>query len=151
MLSNIDFLGRVLYHRYKNVMFTRRDGVMKRTSKKFLSMLFTTSLLLGMSMTTFAGGMMSSFFGTDVVVTIGTTNAGMVSMVSDVLGFLQFAGFAIAVGMTIYAGMKYMMSAANEKAELKESSIRLVTGAIIVAGVSGLFPLIWKAFETLPD
>ena len=94
---------------------------------------------------------MTSFFEQDVVVTIGTTNGDMVAMVSDILGFLQFVGFAIAVGMTIYAGMKYMMSAANEKAELKESSIRLVTGAIIVAGVSGLFPMIWKAFETLPE
>lgn len=124
---------------------------MKKSTKKFISMLITTSLLMGMSATVFAGGLMGSFFGTDVVVTIGTTNGSMVSMVSDVLGFLQFVGFAIAVGMTIYAGMKYMMSAANEKAELKESSIRLVTGAIIVAGVSGLFPLVWKAFETLPE
>lgn len=124
---------------------------MKKNTKRFISMLITTSLLMGMSATVFAGGLMSSFFGTDVAVTIGTTNGDMVSMVSDILGFLQYAGFAIAVGMTIYAGMKYMMAAANEKAELKESSIRLVTGAIIVAGVSGIFPIVWNAFETLPD
>ena len=124
---------------------------MKKNTEKFVSMLITISLLFGMTATVFAGGMMSSFFGTDVEVTIGTTNGDMVSMVSDVLGFIQYAGFAIAVGMTIYAGMKYMMSAANEKAELKESSIRLVTGAIIVAGVSGIFPILWKAFETLPE
>ena len=75
----------------------------------------------------------------------------MTGMVNGVLGLLQYAGFAIAIGMTIYAGMKYMMSAANEKAELKQSSVRLVVGAIIVAGISGIFPVIFGLFMDLPN
>lgn len=124
---------------------------MKKNTKRFISMLITTSLLMGMSATVFATGMMSSFFETEVVISVGAGNGSMEDMASDVLGFLQYAGFAIAIGMTIYAGMKYMMSAANEKAELKESSMRLVVGAIIVAGVSGIFPVVWKLFMELPN
>lgn len=124
---------------------------MKKSTKKFISMLITISLLTGMSATVFAGGLMSSFFGTEIVATVGSTSGDIGGMASDVLGFLQYVGFAIAIGMTVYAGMKYMMSAANEKAELKESSIRLVIGAIIVAGVSGIFPTFWKLAESLPD
>ena len=38
--------------------------------------------------------------------------------------------------MLIYIGIKYTMSAANEKADLKKGLINFVIGAVIIAGAA---------------
>ena len=65
------------------------------------------------------------------------------SVVSDlsgnvyaVLGAIQWIGYAFAIGMLIYIGIKYTMSAANEKADLKRGLINFVIGAVIIAGAA---------------
>lgn len=59
---------------------------------------------------------------------------GTEDMVQTILGAIQWIGYAIAIGMLIYIGIKYVGAAANEKAELKKASINYVIGAIIIAG-----------------
>lgn len=56
--------------------------------------------------------------------------------ISKVLGAFQWIGYAIALGMLIYIGIKYTMSAANEKANLKKGLINFVIGAVIIAGAA---------------
>lgn len=58
---------------------------------------------------------------------------GISPMVNTILSALMWIGYAIALGMLIYVGIKYVTSAANEKAELKRASINYVIGAIIIA------------------
>lgn len=53
-----------------------------------------------------------------------------------ILGWLQWFGYAIAVGMLIYIGIKYTMSAASERASLKSHLISYVIGAIFIAAAS---------------
>ena len=55
---------------------------------------------------------------------------------NKILGFVQWAGYAIAVGMLIYVGIKYVMASANEKADLKNSLIKYVIGAVLIAGAA---------------
>ena len=57
---------------------------------------------------------------------------------STVLGYIQWFGYAMAVGMLLYIGIKYMMSSANEKADLKKGSINYVIGAIIIAAATAI-------------
>lgn len=64
------------------------------------------------------------------------------TMGSTILGVIQWAGYAIAVGMLLYIGIKYMMSAANEKANLKQVLINYFIGAAIVFGVTTIFTAI---------
>ena len=59
---------------------------------------------------------------------------GTTKMVQTMLGAIQWIGYAIAIGMLIYIGIKYVTSAANEKAELKSASVNYIIGAIIIAG-----------------
>ena len=59
--------------------------------------------------------------------------AGADTSIKDVLGVIQWVGYAFAIGMLIYIGIKYMMSAANEKADLKKGLINYVIGAILIA------------------
>ena len=55
---------------------------------------------------------------------------------STVLGYIQWFGYAMAVGMLLYIGIKYMMSSANDKADLKKGSVNYVIGAVIVAAAA---------------
>ena len=72
------------------------------------------------------------------------------NMAVEILGALQWFGYAIAIGMIIYIGIRYVLSAANEKASLKQSSINYVIGAIIVASCTTIFPAIVGMFEKAP-
>lgn len=72
---------------------------------------------------------------------------GTESMVSTILGVIQWIGYAISLGMLIYIGIKYTMSAANEKADLKSASINFVIGAIIIAGASAICGWVVTAFQ----
>lgn len=59
---------------------------------------------------------------------------GISPMVEAILDALLWIGYAIALGMLIYIGIKYTMSAANERADLKKASVNYVIGAIVIAG-----------------
>ena len=60
-------------------------------------------------------------------------------MVSEILGTISWAGYAIALGMILYIGIKYMMSAANEKANLKQSVINYLIGAVVLFTATTIF------------
>ncbi|MBQ8299088.1 MAG: hypothetical protein IJX99_04350 [Clostridia bacterium] len=100
--------------------------------KKFISLLMTVAMVLGISSIAFA----TTF---DVTPTGGT---GMQNIGKNVLGYIQWFGYAVAVGMLLYIGIKYMMASANEKADLKKGSISYVIGAIIVVAASTLFGIL---------
>ena len=69
---------------------------------------------------------------------------GMKARAEAILGAIQFAGYAIALGMLIYVGIKYVMSSANERADVKQASINYLIGAIIIAGAPTLFKIIYE-------
>ena len=58
------------------------------------------------------------------------TGAG--STVGIIVGTLQWVGYAIAVGMLVFIGIKYVMASANEKADLKQSLVKYVIGAVLI-------------------
>lgn len=62
--------------------------------------------------------------------------------VSEVLGYVQFIGYAIALGMILYIGIKYMMSVAQERANLKKGAFAYIFGAFLLAGASAILPII---------
>lgn len=53
-------------------------------------------------------------------------------MVNVILGVIQWVGYAIAIGMLVYIGIKYVMSSASEKADLKRDSVNFFIGAIVI-------------------
>ena len=103
-----------------------------KTLKKIVSVLLTISMLITMGTLVFA---------TDVPQPTLTNNP-FSNIGSTVLGYVQWFGYAMAVGMLLYIGIKYMMSSANEKANLKKGSINYIIGAVLVFAAStivGLF------------
>lgn len=53
-----------------------------------------------------------------------------------IINGIAWIGYAVAFGMLIYIGIKYMLSSANEKATLKEGSINYVIGGVLIACAS---------------
>lgn len=53
-----------------------------------------------------------------------------------ILNGISLIGYAVAFGMFIYIGIKYMLSAANEKAALKQGAINFIIGGILIASAS---------------
>ena len=98
-----------------------------KTMKKIASVLLTVSILITLGTSVFAttaGG---------VTITQPGGNNAFSTMGNKVLGYIQWFGYVIAVGMLLFIGIKYMMSSANEKADLKKGSINYVIGAVLVA------------------
>lgn len=83
---------------------------------------------------------MTSVFATysDLNFTPSDQGTGAQGTVEVILGFIQFVGYAIAVGMLIYVGIKYVMASADEKANLKNAMIRYVIGAVLIAGATSI-------------
>lgn len=110
-----------------------------KTMKKIASVLLTVSILLTL--------------GTSVFATVPTPNTGSATGFADigsnVLGYIQWFGYAIAVGMLLYIGVKYMMSSANEKADLKKGSINYVIGAVLVFAASTIVGLFKNVGESI--
>ena len=112
-----------------------------KTMKKIASVLLTVSILITLGTSVFAttaGG---------VTITEPGGNNAFSTMGNKVLGSVQWFGYVIAVGMLLFIGIKYMMSSANEKADLKKGSINYVIGAVLVATaatVVGFFQSVGK-------
>lgn len=67
----------------------------------------------------------------------GDTGAAM-EIAETILGYIQFLAFAVAVGMVLVIGIKYMMSGANGVAKVKDTLMPYLIGAIIAGGASGI-------------
>ena len=74
-------------------------------------------------------------------------NGGELSgMGNSILGYVVWFGWAIAVGVILVIAIRYMMASANEKADLKNGSIRYIVGVLLLAtlitvfnGIMGIF------------
>ena len=71
-------------------------------------------------------------------------NGGATSTAGAILGFVQWIGYAIAIGMLIYIGIKYVTSPAAEKADVKQALVKYVIGAILIAGAATISGWVFK-------
>lgn len=96
--------------------------------KKFMSILMVMMLTFTMVGNVFAFGGITG----DAKQPSGDEGRKIVGAIDVVIGTIKWIGYAIAVGMLVYIGIKYVMASANEKADLKNALIKYVAGAIII-------------------
>lgn len=102
--------------------------------RKIVSFLLTLAMIASMA---------SMVLATDIPKPeLPTGNETLNSVTSRILGFIRFIGYGIAVGMLLYIGIKYMMSSAADKADLKKGSVNYVIGAILVAGATAVVDML---------
>lgn len=91
--------------------------------KKIMSVLMAVAMLFMMCTAVFA------YSGINPSV---SAPSGAGTTAGTIIGVMQWFGYAIAVGMLVYIGIKYIMASANEKADLKNALIKYVIGAVII-------------------
>lgn len=113
----------------------------RRIIKRIISMFLTMMLLFNIVI--FAGNGLIP----DAKPTLGGDDGGMKGRVDTILSTIQYVGYAFAVGLLIWLGIRYTMAPANERADLKNGSIKYVVGAIIVFAAATAFPALYEGME----
>ncbi len=94
-----------------------------RKMKKIASIVLTISLLCSMF-----GNVV---YATNSVSTIQTK-------VNTIVDAIAYFGYAVAVAMFLFVGIKYTMAPANEKADVRLWSINYLIGAFLIFCASGV-------------
>ena len=77
----------------------------------------------------------------------GASSIGnMGGTINTVLGVIQTIGYIVAVVMVMYAGIKFLMSSAGERAKVKETLIPIVIGAIVIMSAVTITAFAFKTF-----
>ncbi len=116
--------------------------------KKFLLRVMPVIAVLLVVVVSTVNPVLAARTATDIENLAGGTNDGVATVNnavnkiwSTILTVLQIA----AVAAIVYAGVKYMFAAAEDKAEIKQGLIGLAVGAILVFGASTIVQFILKA------
>lgn len=116
---------------------------MNRKMVKIVSILF--SLLLCMYTICYAGTGVD-----DLITSMNSTSTpditagshGTVQIVNTAIGFLQIAGSGIALIVITVLGIKYILAAPGEKADIKKMATPIVIGCALVFGAVNLAAII---------
>ena len=76
------------------------------------------------------------------VTTTDTSGPGVISAINSVIGLFQFAGTGIAVFVVTVLGIKYMLAAPSEKADVKKNIMPIIIGCILLFGAVNIVSVI---------
>lgn len=76
------------------------------------------------------------------VTTPDGTDSGVASAINNVIGLFQFAGTGIAVFVVTVLGIKYMLAAPSEKADVKKNIMPIIIGCILLFGAVNIVAII---------
>lgn len=71
-----------------------------------------------------------------------TLDKDLAGIISGVVGTVQLVGTFVAVGASIFLGIRYVMSSVDEKATIKKQLIPFVIGVVLFYGATGIVQLI---------
>ncbi len=74
-------------------------------------------------------------------------DGGFVDILNTILGYVVWFGWFIAIAMIITVGIRYTMAPANERADLKNGSIRYIIGVLLLASLTTVFGAIMGIFS----
>ena len=112
--------------------------------KKVITFLIILISIISISLISSAAGFLEDFDGS----TSATDPVNRVENVMGIaLGVIQTIALAVAIIMLLVLGIKYMISSAEERAEIKKHLITYTIGALIMFGTSFILGVI-KEFAT---
>lgn len=96
--------------------------------KKIINSLFIFLIILMCSTVAFA-----THIPTEIPPSLNGYDDGRIEqMATSIIGALMWIGYAIAVGMVVFIGIKYIMASADERASLKGMFIKVFVGSLII-------------------
>lgn len=81
-------------------------------------------------------------FGGDVSSVSSEGQNTVKEVLGTALDIVRYVGIGIALIILMYIGVKFMMAAPSERANIKQYSINYVIGAAILIGASGILTII---------
>jgi hypothetical protein len=115
---------------------------------KFLSIILITVTAISLSTTVFAGAFLAPEKFDDVddaeAVTSLVTNTA-----ETTISVLRIGGVTIAVVMLLAVAMKYMLSSAGDRADIKKHAIAYVVGAVVLLGATNIIAAIISFTDTV--
>lgn len=123
---------------------------MHNKTKKILKTLLTVAMLVVCftscvyaTGTTSGGGIISEVTKGEVT----PDDGGFADILNAILGYVVWFGWFIAIAMIITVGIRYTMAPANERADLKNGSIRYIIGVLLLASLTTVFGAIMGIFS----
>lgn len=89
----------------------------------------------------YATGALDKFTG-KISASAGNAKTSVTNITSTILTLIRYAGSGIAMIMLTFIFIKYMLSAASERAELKKNLIPFTIGAIVLFAASNIVGLL---------
>ena len=125
---------------------------MHNKTKKILKTLLTVAMLVVCftscvyaTGTTSGGGIISEV--TNGEAKMPDEGKGFADILNTILAYVVWFGWFIAIAMIITVGIRYTMAPANERADLKNGSIRYIIGVLLLASLTTVFGAIMGIFS----
>ena len=124
---------------------------MKKILISFLSIMlifciiYTFSDLFAVNAFTYTG----TYDGT--ITDVGGADATIGKVTSTILEAVRYAGYGISLIMLTYIFIKYMLSGASEKAEVKKNLIPFAIGAIVLFAASSIVSILKAVADGMFD
>ena len=99
---------------------------------------FSVVLILIMVLLTLSTTVNASFVPPPDIDPIAPSGGQWTSLVSKVLGIVQFIGYGVAIITLTIVGIKYIVGSPADKAEYKKSLVPYVVGAVILFAASAI-------------
>lgn len=119
---------------------------MKRSKKIMLRVLPVLMIL----MVVFVGNVFANNNGiTSVTVPGGTAAPGVSKLTGNIWSTISVVVQVLAVAAVVFAGVRYMFASADAKADIKQQTLILVIGAVLVFAAVPLLNMIAGASQNL--
>ena len=70
---------------------------------------------------------------------------------NNIIRVIRWAGYLTALGMLIFIGIKYMLGAADAKANMKTAIVNWLMGALMVFMTTTIITWVFSAINASPD
>ena len=107
--------------------------------------IYTFSDLFAVNAFTYTG----TYDGT--ITDVGGADATIGKVTSTILEAVRYAGYGISLIMLTYIFIKYMLSGASEKAEVKKNLIPFAIGAIVLFAASSIVSILKAVADGMFD
>ena len=108
---------------------------------KFLSIILISVFVMSLSTNVFAGAFLNASEFDNIDKATNVTNM-VTNAAETTVSVLRIAGVTIAVVMLLAVAMKYMMSSAGDRADIKKHAIAYVVGAVVLFGATNIIAAI---------
>lgn len=108
---------------------------------KFLSIILISVFVMSLSTNVFAGAFLNASDFDNIDKATNVTNM-VTNAAETTVSVLRIAGVTIAVVMLLAVAMKYMMSSAGDRADIKKHAIAYVVGAVVLFGATNIIAAI---------